>query len=88
MKIQSASLVSGLKKWMIPAFVIVCLLILPGIGSGQTPPPPGGGDGNPDNTLAVPFSGYMNLLFLVTAVVYAMITLRRLQKKPVAILKK
>ena len=46
------------------------------------------GDGNPDNTLAVPFSGYMNLLFLLTAVVYAMITLRRLQKKQVAILKK
>jgi hypothetical protein len=66
------------------AIILLCTLAIPGIGYSQ-PAPPGPGGGNPDSPLGVPFDDHLNLLLLMAGVVFAVVTLVKLQKKRVII---
>jgi len=61
------------------------LLIVPVLGYSQPAPPPGsGGSGtSPDTPLGVPFDADMNLVFAALGVVFALLILRRMNKKKV-----
>ena len=74
---------TGTGRLLLTGFVMLNALILPAIGYSQSPPPPGpgGNGGNPDNPLGAPFDPYMNLAFLALAIVFALVILKRHQKK-------
>jgi hypothetical protein len=73
----------GRKNWKLYALVMFCSLVLPAISFGQPAPPgPGGTGGNPDTPLGgVPFDNNMNLLLLLAGIVFAVVILKRVQKK-------
>jgi hypothetical protein len=64
---------------------LVAVLLSPALGYSQaTPPPPTGGSGggsSPDSPLGVPFDYKLNLLFLLAAVIFAVVIMRKSQKK-------
>jgi hypothetical protein len=62
------------------AALTVLLLLSPALVFSQ-PSPPGPGGGSPDTPLGVPFSDNMNLLLLLAGVVFAVVILKRMQKK-------
>ena len=78
-----STITKGYKNWKLCALVIFCLAVLPAISFGQPAPPgPGGTGGNPDTPLSgVPFDNNMNLLLLLAGVVFAVVILKRVQKK-------
>jgi hypothetical protein len=72
-----------ISKWFIAGFAMLCVLVIPAIGYSQSPPPPGpgGNGGNPDSPLGVPFDPYMNLAFLALSIVFAVVILKKYQKR-------
>lgn len=65
------------------ALFSICMLVIPALSYSQPAPPPGsGGSGtSPDTPLGVPFDGYMNIAFAVAGVIFAIVIMRKLQKK-------
>jgi hypothetical protein len=59
---------------------MLCLMVLPTISFGQ-PAPPGPGGGNPDSPLGVPFDDNMNMILLAVGIVFAVVTLKKMQKQ-------
>jgi len=72
-----------ISKWFIGGFAMLYVSVIPAIGYSQSPPPPGpgGNGGNPDSPLGVPFDTNMNIMFVLVAVVFAVIVLKRIQKE-------
>ncbi|UAY51601.1 hypothetical protein [Ferruginibacter albus] len=72
-------------KWHTQAIALVILFILPVVSFAQddSPSAPGPQGGSPDqnHTLAVPFDSNMNFMFLLIAVFFAAIVIRKIQAK-------
>ena len=72
------------KKMILNAVsIFLCIVELPVISYSQPAPPPGsGGSGtSPDTPLGVPFDADMNLIFAAVGVVFAVIILKKVQRK-------
>jgi hypothetical protein len=82
MKNQLKSAMRHCKKSMIYTFIL-SLSIFPVISFGQPAPPgPGGTGGNPDTPLGgVPFDDNLNMLLLMAGVIFAVLVLKKMQKK-------
>jgi len=63
--------------------IFLCTIVLPVISYSQPAPPPGsGGSGtSPDTPLGVPFDADMNLIFAAMGVIFALIVMKKVQKK-------
>ena len=82
----------AISRQVLNTFAMICLLIIPAISSysqAPSPPPPGpggSGGGSPDQPLGgVPFDDNMTLAFLAIAIVFAIVILKRIQKRNVSI---
>jgi len=84
MKRESTLSTTGFSRRLSFALLTVCMLVVPMLGYSQPAPPPGsGGSGtSPDTPLGVPFSGEMNIAFAIVGVIFAVMVMRKLQKKP------
>jgi hypothetical protein len=77
-------LIRNLKKQssaILIAFISLMVMI-PSVGMSQ-PGAPGGGGGNPDSPLppSVPFDWKLNIAFLITGLLFAIVVLKKLQRK-------
>jgi hypothetical protein len=87
MKNQIRIATAGISRRLFTTFAMLLLLAIPVLSYSQAPAPPppgpgGSGGGSPDQPLGgVPFDQNMTLAFLLVAIVFAVIILKRRQKK-------
>ncbi len=88
---HSSKVAAAIGKWLISVLAMISVLALPAIGYSQSsPPPPGpgsGGGGNPDTPLGgVPFDTNMTMVFFALAIVFAVVVVKKYQKRQLALL--